>query len=171
MDCDEQHEPASLPDFFRAIKQDDADVISGSRYLSVDLCGDPPPEDRRTINRTITQWVNDKLNLNITDAFCGFKAYRTSGVKKLSLDETGYAFPLQFWVQAAAADLRIREIPVRLIYNDPNRSFGGPLDDSAIRLQHYRRVFNEELAKFPDRFSEVECCGSAACQANEATTG
>jgi hypothetical protein len=116
-----------------------------------------PPADRRAINATITELVNHTLGLHLTDAFCGYKAYRTCALKKLSLDESGYAFPLQFWVQAAAQGLRISEIPVRLIYNDPNRSFGGPLDDAAIRLQHYCEVFRRELAKFPRRF-EAACC-------------
>ncbi len=33
MDCDEQHEPAAIPEFIEAIETMDADVISGSRYL------------------------------------------------------------------------------------------------------------------------------------------
>ena len=46
-------------------------------------------------------------------------------MRRLKLTETGYAFPLQLWPQAYAAGLRITEIPVRLIYNDPTRHFGG----------------------------------------------
>src|SRR4051812_12950358 len=33
MDCDEQHEPARIPDFVREIRTNEWDVISGSRYL------------------------------------------------------------------------------------------------------------------------------------------
>ena len=150
MDCDEQHEPASLPAFREAILADDADVISGSRYLSDDAMetaeGSPPP-DRRRINATVTQWVDDRLNLSITDSFCGFKAYRVSCLDQLDLDVDGYAIPLQFWVQCAAAGLRVKEEPIRLIYNDPNRSFGGPLDDAEQRLQHYAEVFECEMRR------------------------
>ncbi len=153
MDCDEQHEPESLPDFYEAIKQDDADIISGSRYLGCEGCGDPPPEDRRAINTQITGMINRCLGLELTDAFCGYKAYRVSTLKYMHIDETGYAVPLQAWVMAAAADLRIKEIPINLIYNDPNRSFGGPLDDADHRLQHYKEVFRTELAKHPDKFA------------------
>lgn len=149
MDCDEQHEPESLPDFYQAIKDDDADVISGSRYICTEQCGDPPPIDRRRINQTITQWVNNGLGLNITDAFCGYKAYRVSALDKMDLDVDGYAIPLQQWVQFAAGGLRVREVPIKLIYNDPNRSFGGPLDDAAQRLAHYRQVFEQELERHP----------------------
>ena len=162
MDCDEQHEPASLPDFFNAIEKDDADIISGSRYLKspslkpLDNGTDNPPPDRRAINATITEQINQTLCLKLTDSFCGYKAYRVSALRRLSLDEAGYAFPLQFWVQAAAHNLRIKELPIRLIYNDPNRSFGGPLDNADHRLAHYRSVFERELTKFPGRF-EVPC--------------
>lgn len=152
MDCDEQHEPAALPDFFKAIQADDADVISGSRYLCDDLAVDLPPQDRRAINKLMTGEINQRLGLKLTDSFCGFKAYRVCSLRKLTLNERGYAFPMQFWVQAAVQELRIREIPVRLIYNDPNRSFGGPLNDPVQRRAHYRQVFEDEVAKFPERF-------------------
>ena len=157
MDCDEQHEPASLPDFYHAIEGNGADVISGSRYLDFAHCGDPPPADRRAINTQMTKLINDRLDLSITDAFCGFKAYRVASIKELSLAESGYAFPLQFWVQAAAHNLRIEEVPIRLIYNDATRSFGGPLDDPHLRLAHYHYVLNKELDKFADLFA-AKCC-------------
>lgn len=150
MDCDEQHEPESLPDFYRAIAQDDADVINGSRYICPELCGDPPPPERRKINQTITEWINRGLGYSITDAFCGFRAYRVSALDKLDLDEDGYAIPLQQWVQFAVNGLRVKEVPIRLIYNDPNRTFGGVLDDAEQRLAHYRDVFESELAKYPE---------------------
>lgn len=154
MDCDEQHEPGSLPDFYRAIRNSAVDVVSGSRYLRLDDTDDLPPSDRRAINATVTAMINARLGLHLTDAFCGFKAYRVAAIKQLKLDERGYAFPLQFWVQAAAHGLRITEISIRLIYNDPTRSFGGRLDDANQRLAHYRAVFEAELAKFPGRFPE-----------------
>ena len=145
MDCDEQHEPAAIPEFVKAIGENDADVISGSRYLESSSLVDTPPEDRRMINSTITRELNETLRLNLTDAFCGFKAYRVAACRELKLDVDGYEFPMQFWVQAVANGLRIRELPVKLIYNDPSRSFGGPLDESGNRLASYRETINREL--------------------------
>ncbi len=76
----------------------------------------------------MTDWVNQRLGARlggpITDAFCGFKAYRVSRLAALALDVDGYAIPLQFWVQAAAASLSVREVPIRLIYTDEERTFG-----------------------------------------------
>jgi len=161
MDCDEQHEPEAIPDFLEAIRRDDADVISGSRYLASTPLDDLPPGDRRAINQTITEELNERLGLCITDAFCGFKAYRVSACSELDLNVDGYDFPMQFWVQAVAARLRIREIPVRLIYNDPARSFGGPLDDAARRLNHYRETMHREIARCAHRLPRAATHGLA----------
>lgn len=144
MDCDEQHEPERIPDFIRAIEADQWDLISGSRYLDHRLDNDLPPTDRRAINATITSILNDLYHLDLTDSFCGFKAHRVSAMRKLELNIPGYAFPMQLWPQVAEHKLRVTELPVRLIYNDPNRHFGGMLDDATHRLQHYLDVLCAE---------------------------
>lgn len=153
MDCDEQHEPTQIPDFVRAIEAGGADVVSGSRYLAEHSEDDAAPEARRQVNLQITQELNTRLDLDLTDAFCGFKAYRTAATRRMDLSVDGYDFPLQFWVQAAAGGLRIREIPVRRIYKDLGRSFGGGLDDPQVRLSVYRRTMHREIARFRHRLS------------------
>src|SRR5205807_7493022 len=91
-------------------------------------------------NQIITQELNELLGLNLTDAFCGFKAYRREALAQLHITETGWGMPLQLWVQAAHAGLRVKEIGVPRLYLDPNRAFGGVLDDSDRRLAYYREV-------------------------------
>ncbi|HZW08899.1 MAG TPA: glycosyltransferase family 2 protein [Phycisphaerales bacterium] len=170
MDCDEQHEPDAIPLFLDAAGEGTHDIISGSRYLAPVPEDDAPPRERRNINGVITAEINDRLGdrlialggERLTDAFCGFKAHRVGAMRRLRLTESGYAFPMQLWVQVAAAGLRVREVPVRLIYNDPNRSFGGELDDAAIRLAHYRHVLHCELRREAPRlpasaWADVTC--------------
>jgi dolichol-phosphate mannosyltransferase len=152
MDCDEQHEPAEIPAFLERIARDDTDIISGSRYADPVLSpAGAAPSDRRRINRVITAEINQRLGLNLTDAFCGFKAHRVSLLKRLRLTEAGYAFPMQFWAQCVAHGARIIEHPVRLIYLDDSRAFGGGLDDPSYRLEHYRRVLHAEICRCMDR--------------------
>jgi dolichol-phosphate mannosyltransferase len=167
MDCDEQHEPEMIPKFIEQIETDRWDIISGSRYLAPQDDDDLPPKERRAVNVTITSVLNDLFHLGLTDAFCGFKAHRVSAMRRLRLDEQGYAFPLQLWPQVAAANLRLTEIPVRLIYNDPTRHFGGSLDDVGHRLRHYLDVLSKEVARLAENplpagleaGSAVEACG------------
>jgi glycosyltransferase involved in cell wall biosynthesis len=160
MDCDEQHEPEMIPKFFDAIKTDQWDLISGSRYLQPQSGDGLPPTDRRKINATITAAINDLFGWKLTDAFCGFKAHRVSAMRKLRLDEPGYAFPMQLWPQVWGNRLRLTEIPVRLIYNDLTRSFGAALDDADVRLRHYLDVLSREVNRLAEKPSD--CKRSAA---------
>lgn len=155
IDCDGQHEPQRIPEFFDACT-DDVDIVSGSRYLQIFEGDSAPPAARRRINEQVTAELNRRLGLSLTDAFCGFKCYRASGLKKLRISEPGYAMPLEVWVQAAAAGLRIIELPVPLIYLDEKRSFGGVLDDAQTRLEYYHLTLDRALAATP-----VGCCGAA----------
>lgn len=143
LDCDGQHQPKRIPAFVDMARS--ADIVSGSRYLHYFEGDDAPPEERVFINRRITGDLNRRLGLELTDSFCGFKAYRTEALRHFEITDTGYAMPLQLWVQAAEAELRIVEMAVPLIYLDLERSFGGSLDHAETRLKHYNQVIDSEL--------------------------
>jgi dolichol-phosphate mannosyltransferase len=145
LDCDGQHEPARIPELAAPLAE--FDIVSGSRYLRVFDPSQRPPEARRRINAEVTRWLNECLGLNLTDAFCGFKAYRASALEAFEITDEGYAMPLEVWVQAASHGLSIVEVPVPLIYLDESRAFGGALDDAEYRLNHYRQVFRAALER------------------------
>jgi dolichol-phosphate mannosyltransferase len=201
MDCDEQHEPCRVPLFVKECVEAErggVDIVSGSRYLwkaGISAEG-VPPEDRRNINRIITDLLNSTLNLHVlpasegcrdlrdevdlrrcccgarggrggaelTDAFCGFKAHRVSAMQRMNLTIPGYAFPMQFWAQAASLGLVIKEMPVKLIYKDATRHFGGTLDDPTARLAHYLEVLTAERRVQRERMeAAATMCGEAEC--------
>jgi len=151
-----------------------------------------PPPDRRNINRFMTDLLNSTLDLNvlppaagcpelrdfdggqearvtsiprgITDAFCGFKAHRVAAMQRMQLTIPGYAFPMQFWAQAAALGLVIREMPVKLIYKDATRHFGGMLDDPSIRLQHYLEVLTDEIRATREQLEPAGYAAECVCE-------
>ena len=155
LDCDGQHEPALIPEIAAPLAK--YDIVSGSRYLKVFDPTQAPPEQRRKINVEVTRWLNECLGQNLTDAFCGFKAYRTTALEKFDITDEGYAMPLQLWVQAVGHGMSIVEVPVPLIYLDESRAFGGALDNAEYRLNHYRAVFRAALAR-----AGVEVAGGCA---------
>jgi dolichol-phosphate mannosyltransferase len=161
LDSDGQHDPGEIADFVQRIEYDDVDIISGSRYFEMHPDNDMPPKEREAINRQVTVELNDSLGVQITDTFTGYKAYRVGSLPVFDIDVDGYAFPIQFWVQAAVAKLRICEIPIRLTYNDLHRSFGGELDDPVKRFDYYRSVLCNELRKnesqLPHAMEHVPC--------------
>jgi glycosyltransferase involved in cell wall biosynthesis len=144
MDCDGQHEPQHIPEFFRAL-EGGFDIVSGSRYLPESPVVGTAPPSRQEINRRITQMVNQATGWNLTDAFCGFKAYRMEALAKLPLAEPGYAHPLELWALSFRAGLRIRELPIARVYYRRDRSFGEAMDDPARRLLYYVQVWERTL--------------------------
>ncbi|MGE3314222.1 MAG: glycosyltransferase family 2 protein, partial [Planctomycetaceae bacterium] len=78
---------------------------------------------------------------------------------KFRITELGYAMPLQLWVQAVAAGMRIVEFPVPRVYLDEARSFGGSLDDARRRMAYYEEVLEREMAElsFPSAICPETC--------------
>jgi dolichol-phosphate mannosyltransferase len=166
IDCDGQHQPRLIPDFVAACTGG-IDIVSGSRYLKHFEGDSRPPEARRKINEQLTAEINCRLGLNLTDAFCGFKAYKVPSLAKLHITEPGYAMPLELWVQAAHRQFQIVELAVPLIYLEEARSFGGSLDNANTRLAHYREVIDRSVAalqgEVPEKFrKQAACCGAAS---------
>ena len=163
IDCDGQHQPQLIQEIAALVDdpQNPVDMVSGSRYLKDFNSNSVAPEDRRLINMQITRCLNEKLGMNLTDAFCGFKAYRVSSLADAAVSEFGYAMPLQIWIQAADLGWRITEYPIPLVYLDEERSFGGSLDDSKVRLAHYHSVLNAELARLGMSQRFTADCGAA----------
>lgn len=149
LDCDGQHQPKRIPRFVAACQN--ADIVSGSRYLKKYPGDSQPPAQRLFINRQITRQINQRLGLCLTDAFCGFKAYRVSALKSLAITDFGYAMPLELWVQASMLGMRIIEVPVPLIYLDLNRSFGGALDEAETRMRYYNECLERSITAMQAR--------------------
>jgi dolichol-phosphate mannosyltransferase len=143
IDADGQHDPQYIPQFFKDAPH--GDIVSGSRYHPLSLRVNNPPSDRRYVNALITERLNALTGYTLTDAFCGLKAYRVEALKEMRLTEPGYAFPLQLWMQAAFLGLRVKELPVSLIYRAPEKFFPGELADTQKRLKYYGETIDKEL--------------------------
>jgi dolichol-phosphate mannosyltransferase len=147
MDCDGQHEPRHITEFCDALTRCGTDMVSGSRYLPGSGSAGRVPPDRRVVNTKITEMINEATGWELTDAFCGFKAYRADALRRVRIDETGYAMPLEFWARAWRAGLTLCELPVERIYMDHDRSFGQDLDDPDRRMAYYVAVWERSLAE------------------------
>lgn len=144
IDCDAQHEPEMVESFFKEL--DNTDIVSGSRYMEGSPVISGAPRDRIRINRVITSKINRITGYNLTDAFCGFKGYKSEAVKKLDLSVPGYGLPLQFWIQASRQGLKVKEVPVALIYHT-RESFSGRLASPKERLKYYKEIIKNETKK------------------------
>ncbi|MFO8034851.1 MAG: glycosyltransferase family 2 protein [Candidatus Bipolaricaulota bacterium] len=142
MDADRQHEPACIPRFLERLRPA-VDIVSGSRYLDAGLARDEPPGDRRWVNQVVTELVRAVTGYPITDAFCGFRAYRVTVIERLALQDPGYALPVELWIKAAHCGLRVEEVSVPLIYHDYGKGVGAR--PPRERLAQYLSVAAEVL--------------------------
>jgi dolichol-phosphate mannosyltransferase len=63
--------------------------------------------------------------------------------------------------------LRVTELAVPRVYLDPNRAFGGVMDDAEQRLSYYRRVISASEAQMQARCEPPQLANacSLACGA------
>jgi glycosyltransferase involved in cell wall biosynthesis len=145
MDADGQHLPVDVPRFFDALDTG-VDFVSGSRYRPDSHVTSSAPEDRQRINHLITEKIDEATGYDITDAFCGLKAYDLSIFDRIQLTEPGYAVCVEFWAKAWKAGLKMVELPVERIYVDLHRTFGPELDDPDRRLHYYLDAWDRAVA-------------------------
>ena len=146
MDCDRQHRPEDL---VRFIEMDPSiDVVSGSRYLPESRRQGDAPEDRVEINSRITARLNRQYGWTLSDSFCGFKRYRMQRIDASLFEETGYAFPMEFWAYCRRMGLTIQELAVSRIYTTDSRSFGEDLDRRRKRYRYYLQTLRRAESKF-----------------------
>lgn len=147
IDSDGQHEPEEIALFLKEIPFCDCDIVSGSRYLLPTEMAKETPIERYLINKEVTGILNRITGFQLTDSFCGFKAYKVEKLQKIPLTEFGYGMPLQFWIQAWKAGLRVKEIPVKLIYKDLTKRFKGNLENPDKRLRYYKNIITSEMGR------------------------
>lgn len=144
IDADRQHIPQRIPEFLKYIKY--YDVVSGSRYMKGSKVLTSPPKDRKYVNFLIRRVIFYLTGLKITDAFCGFKAYRKSFLENINFKEKGYAFPLEVWYYIYKKKARLKEIPCELFYPE-KRDFPKDIMDKEKRILYYKSVLERLFKK------------------------
>jgi len=125
LDADCQHDPAEIPKLVDPILRGEADIVSGSRFLSEN--GKSMPKYRVLGIKIITKLSNSLCYKGITDAQCGFRAYNAKALRSLKLTEQGMGVSTEILSKASEAGLRVKEVPVEIDYNVANSSKQNPL--------------------------------------------
>ena len=145
MDADGQHLPQVISDFLN--HEEDADIVSGSRYMKATINTQNIIKTRFRINQKITRLLNQITGYGLTDSFCGMKLYRVDKLKFFHTSDHYYSMPLQVIVQAWNKHLSWTEIPVPLIYIDNQRNFNNLYENDKARLAYYLKTIKNEMEK------------------------
>jgi glycosyltransferase involved in cell wall biosynthesis len=109
-DADLEYDPQEYLQLIDPIERDLADVVYGSRFL-----GGP----HRVLlywhsvaNRVLTSVSNMLTNLNLTDVWTCYKAFRRSILQSLLLKEDRFGFEPEITAKVAAIGCRVYEVPI-----------------------------------------------------------
>lgn len=111
MDADGQDDPFDIPRLVKALEENDADFVNGSRFIGTLQKG-----AMTKLNRLGTFGVdfilNKILKINITDSQAGFRAFKAGKLRDLQLKSTWYDIETETVIKAHRKKFKIMEIPV-----------------------------------------------------------
>ena len=113
IDGDGQHDPGDISRLVRPILSDEADVVTGSRFLGE---GQRPPFYRRLGQRFLTVVTNVGSGQKLSDSQSGFRAYSSRALRELNVVENGMSVSSEIQFAINKAGLRVAEVPIQVSY-------------------------------------------------------
>ena len=122
MDADFSHDPKDLKRLYTVCKEDNIDLVIGSRYIQgVNVVN--WPLSRVLLSYTASLYVRLITGMKVLDPTAGFVCYRRVVLEAINLDQItfiGYAFQIEMKYITYKNKFKIKEIPI--IFTD--RLFG-----------------------------------------------
>lgn len=115
IDGDGQHHPQEITQVADPVRNGDADMVIGSRYLEQDK------DDETPAYRRFGQQVLDTLTLgssgqSLSDTQSGFRAFSPHAIRELDLSTNGIGVESEMIDSAAQHDLTMEEVPINVRY-------------------------------------------------------
>jgi glycosyltransferase involved in cell wall biosynthesis len=125
LDADGQHNPDEIPRLIDSIKNGDADMVIGSRFLKAK---NSVPVYRRIGQQVLNSLTNSISTTKVTDSQSGFRAFSKKAINSLSCNEMGIGIESQLQRSADDLNLKIIEVPISCRYDVEHGSKMNPLD-------------------------------------------
>jgi len=125
IDGDGQHNPDEIPALLEPIFNGEADVVNGSRFVNGN--GKNVPKYRRLGQEVLTLTTNMGTKMHITDTQNGFRAFSRKTFDCFRFHENGMAIESEMLIDAANANMRIKEVPIDVRYDVAKASTYNPI--------------------------------------------
>lgn len=116
MDSDGQHEPEDLPRFFKALEEENLDIVIGRREGLGKM-----PVIRKLGNMMIAWSVNLLFKIDVKDVQSGFRVFRANVYDKIKWNSTGnahYFADAEITARVGQNGLAYKELEIATIYHD-----------------------------------------------------
>jgi len=147
LDGDGQHDPLEIPSLLEAIKNGEADIIIGSRFLEENHT---IPLYRKFGIKVITWIYNIGCKQKLSDAQCCFRAWNRRALAQVSIPERSFSFSTSMLIRARALGFRIKEVPVKVLYHrnySQNSTINPVIHGLSVALATLRLRWRIELRK------------------------
>jgi len=112
-DADGQHRVEDIEKVVEPIKNNDADLVIGSRFLDEKS---HIPNYRKIGIKVITQVTNASIKKKLTDSQSGFRAYNQRVLSQISPSDMGMGISTEILIKSSSKGLRIMEVPITILY-------------------------------------------------------
>ena len=113
-DADGQHRVEDIEKVVEPIKNNQADLVIGSRFL--DKKSDVP-NYRKIGIKVITKVTNASIRKKLTDSQSGFRAYNGQVLSQISPSDMGMGISTEILIKSSSKGLRIMEVPITILYS------------------------------------------------------
>ena len=113
LDADGQHNPDEILSLIEPIKNNQADIVIGSRFINRFNA----PKYRK-FGIDIINWIcNVFQDIKFIDTQSCYRVYNKKALTRLKIEEDGFGFSTELLIKARKYRLRIIEVPVSCIYH------------------------------------------------------
>lgn len=121
-DADGQHDPSDIEGLLKPLLDQEADVTSGSRFMGTALTDVPTV---KIIILQLARMINFLFTgMMLSDAHNGLRAISRHALEKIRIKENRMAHATEILFEIKKHGLTLKEVPVKINYNDYSRSHG-----------------------------------------------
>lgn len=113
LDADGQHNPEDIPRLINLLKENDLDIVIGSRTIKKGM-----PLIKRIGNSFIYELNKFLFDADIKDTQSGFKAFKSNAVNKIKWNSNGYSLESEMAMNIGKNKLKFKETPIQTIYSN-----------------------------------------------------
>ena len=144
-DADGQHRTDDIEKVLKPIKENQADIVIGSRFL--DNKSDVP-NYRKVGIKIITKVTNASIKKKLTDSQSGFRAYNRQVLTQINPSDIGMGISTEILIKASSKGLRITEVPIKILYSGNTSTHNAVSHGTSVLISTIKFTSIEHPLKF-----------------------
>ena len=126
-DSDGQHQVSNIKYVLQPLLNDETDFVFGTRFQDDKT---KFPFLKRIVLKAAIKYTQLSTGVTITDTHNGFRAFNKISASKINLNFSGMTHASEFVEKAGQSGLRIKEVPVHILYSKYTKRKGQSLWNS-----------------------------------------